>query len=1402
MKSKVLYFPVALVIALCLLLTLVAVPSPSTVAAQGTDLVAWGVTQVNFGQPDEYSQIFKLNLDTGYIQIIRDNPADPLYSSIGVAPSDKWLYAAGRSSHDKTVQAPDGTTFPNYRDWYRLNPTTAVVQNTVLNALDKRANAMYSNEGGAFGFNFQVVLFVDGPGVSPEYGDSRPHLRTRGYKTGGDPDSPSSLSTRDEGEIVVTDPPAGMTYTSTGGLQGISDGIAAENSLHTTFEIEGGKTAIVEMPTTATGVSQNQARYVSTVDFVVNALVYGDDWKQEAYAVSGFQVYKLNAQTGSTTPYLDLEPFLKGPIIAMTPALETSLSGVSVATSALPDGQPDTSYEATLEASGGTEPYTWDIAEGSLPDGLTLAPTGTIAGTPTAPGEFNFMVEVTDDTDAIAMRRLSITVSAPTPATPTPAATTPTPTPAATTPTPTPAPPTPTTPAGGITVGPATLPTGKVGEYYAAALTASGGTEPYTWKITSGVLPTALNLSDAGVIWGTPTSTGTFNVTIRATDSLGSTGSGSFSITITRLAIDTSTLPTGQLGQSYEATLQASGGTEPYTWVITQGTLPAGLTLSTNGVISGIPTVSQTSYFTVRVTDGQGKTAIRELSIYIPFYWNDSFEDESRISAKNNVIISDGSVKIDLVKTEKYNFTDSTNNNAYEGTSFDTTTEVSAAAYQNMAKADGVEYAYGGTTEFRYQVFQIKVYPNPTQIDTGTIKWVGSASHGYTLFLLNPQTSVWEQWASSGTSETGIVTNENQVTNFGDYIDGSGYVKIAARTSQEGRRGFLGIGTRNVTIRTDYVELVVQLVPPPSGSVTSVPVQRPALYTWGKFTASHEIPAGASIVYTVLNASNDSPLLTILAAEAVAGYDLSTLPADVTSIKLQAVLTPGSTPVLSEWVVQAFDTLPVIATKTLPAGQVTKPYNATLNAAGGVSPYTWEITGGTVPAGLILSSTGVISGMPTTGGTFYFTVRATDADGRRASSEFSITIVDLQIITTDLPGGQVGVPYKGTLESSGGTPPYVWERTGGLLPGGVTFSSAGIVSGIPTTKGDFVLFVKLTDGGGFTVDKGFFIKIKELVFEPPQTLPDGQVGVNWEKIFKASGGTPPYTWEISQGTLPAGLKLNSETGKISGTPTAAGVFDFTIQVTDDAPVSLSADLSITVTQLAIDTITLPDGKGGLDYEATLEASGGTEPYTWKISEGAYPTGLELDPNTGNISGTLPDTPKVFQFTVQVTDGADITASRNLAIEVTVLTIDVVLPNSVPKDEEYRATLTAADATEPLTWEIVDGELPEGLTLDPDTGVISGNATRGGEFEFTVKVTDATGREVVKEFSIEVVTEPSAIGEIIETAWWLIIVVVFVIILIALAIYFFLRRRRRKKMEQSKESQANQETEKSEEEQTT
>ncbi|WP_158225402.1 putative Ig domain-containing protein [Rhizobium sp. 11515TR] len=274
-----------------------------------------------------------------------------------------------------------------------------------------------------------------------------------------------------------------------------------------------------------------------------------------------FTIVATDSSTGAGAPFTAARAYsitIGSPTITITPAT-------------LPGGTAGIAYSQTLTASGGTGSYAFSLTSGSLPPGVALSSAGALVGTPTTAGPFNFTITATDGNHFTGSQAYTVTIGAPT-----------------------------------ITITPATLPPAGIGAAYSQTFSASGGIGSYSYTLTAGALPAGLTLSSAGILSGTPTAGGTFNITITATDSATFIGSRSYSLVVgsSTIAIAPTTLPAATVAAAYNQTITASGGTSPYSYAITAGTLPAGLTLSSGGVLSGTPTASGTFNVTITATDG------------------------------------------------------------------------------------------------------------------------------------------------------------------------------------------------------------------------------------------------------------------------------------------------------------------------------------------------------------------------------------------------------------------------------------------------------------------------------------------------------------------------------------------------------------------------------------------------------------------------------------------------------------------------------------------------------------------------------------------------------------------------------------------------------------------------------
>lgn len=328
-------------------------------------------------------------------------------------------------------------------------------------------------------------------------------------------------------------------------------------------------------------------------------------------------------------------------------------------------GEPYNSGGAAVTISGGAAPYSNFSAIG-LPAGLTMNSAGVISGVPTTATGATVVVTATDSSTGTgnytSTASASLGIAAPTLI---------------------------LTPAAGA------LPGGVGGTAYSQTFTTTGGIAPIRYEVTAGALPNGLHLSAGGVISGVPTATGAFNFTVTATDSSGNsyTGSSAYSITVVAPAISltpaTGALPGGLRTMAYSQTFTATGGTGPYGYAVTGGALPAGLTLTTEGVLSGTPTTAGSHGFTVTATDAygfSGATAYTlEIGTPVPV-----------VQAQTATVVGGQSVTIDVIR--------GATGLEFASVSVATAPSHGTATVQGMSIVYTADGAYAGPDSFTYTV--------------------------------------------------------------------------------------------------------------------------------------------------------------------------------------------------------------------------------------------------------------------------------------------------------------------------------------------------------------------------------------------------------------------------------------------------------------------------------------------------------------------------------------------------------------------------------------------------------------------------------------------------------------------------------------------------------------------------
>ncbi|WP_211453034.1 putative Ig domain-containing protein [Collimonas antrihumi] len=957
----------------------------------------------------------------------------------------------------------------------------------------------------------------------------------------------------------------------------------------------------------------------------------------------------------------------------------------------------------TLNASGGTAPYAFAITSGALPAGMSLSSAGVLSGTPTAGGNFNFTVRATDQNSFPGSLAYTLTINAPT-----------------------------------IAVAPTTLPAATVAVAYGSqTLTANGGTAPYTYAMTSGALPAGMTLSSSGVLSGTPTAGGVFNFTVTATDS--STGTGpytgsraySFTVNAPIIALSPTTLPTMTAGTAVNLNIAASGGTAPYTYSITAGALPNGLTLSSAGTLSGTPTVAGPFNFAVTATDSSTTTPYtgsRAYSVTV----NAGLPVAGAVSA--TVAYGSGANPITLNLSGGAPTSVAVASAAAHGTATASGTRITYTPMAGYAGSDSFTYtSTNGAGTSSPATVSVTVTP-PTLTITPSGSWSATDGVSYN------QTLTWSGGATpySGYSVSGLPagltvtgSSASSLTISGTPTAAGSFSVIAAATdSSTGNGPFTRSQTFTLTIAAPTVSLT------PAGP-TLAPVYGNA------FSQSFSASGGVGPYTYGLSGSLPAGLSWNAASATLSGT-----PTQSGSFPISVTATDHSTGAGAPFSATVGYTLQISAPvilltpSSMSGGTVAQPYTAALAAGGGVGPYNYAVSAGALPTGVSLNAgSGALSGTPTAAGSFNFTVRATDANSFSGSQAYTITIggPSLTLNPPTLPAASAAVPYSVTFVASNGTGPYSYALTSGGLPAGISLNTAtGTLSGTTVQAGNFPITVRATDsstgvGAPFSVQTSYTLAVAAPTISlSPSTVGGGTVALSYSATISAAGGVAPYAYSITSGALPAGLTLNASTGALTGTPTAAGTFSFTVRALDANNFNGSQAYSLTIAAatVTLNPATLPNPTAEAPYSASLTAGGGTAPYSYAISSGALPSGLTLNASTGVLSGTT-NLSGTFNVSIRVSDsstgaGAPFSATNSYALNVgaPAITLNAAVAAAPKVNVAYNQQFTAAGGVAPYTYALVSGSLPAGLTLNTTTGLLSGTPTAAGSFPFTVGATDA------------------------------------------------------------------------------
>lgn len=318
-----------------------------------------------------------------------------------------------------------------------------------------------------------------------------------------------------------------------------------------------------------------------------------------------------------------------------------------------------------------------------------------------------------------------------------------------------------------------------------------------------------------------------------------------------------------------------------------------------------------------------------------------------------------------------------------------------------------------------------------------------------------------------------------------------------------------------------------------------------------------------------------------------------------------------------------------------------------------------------------------------------------------------------------LPSGVVSQSYNQLLLGNGSVGPYLFSLTAGALPGGLSLDVSGLISGTPTATGTANFTVLAMDSGGCTATQSYSLAVNCPAITL-SALPNTVAGSAYGASVTAAPGGGNYSFALT-GTLPPGMIFNQ--GNLSGTPTVAGVYGFTVTATGFGACTGSQSYNLTVAcpTIALSPAMLPGGQVNAVYNQALSALPAGGNYGFAVTSGALPNGLALG-SSGQLSGA-PTQTGTFNFRITATGFGACAGFRDYQITIGCSAV-TVSPVSLPGGvigTAYNQTLSATPAGT-YSYSVTGGALPTGLTLNGSTGALTGTPVVTGSFSFTVTAT--------------------------------------------------------------------------------
>ena len=847
-----------------------------------------------------------------------------------------------------------------------------------------------------------------------------------------------------------------------------------------------------------------------------------------------------------------------------------------------------------------------------------------------------------------------------------------------------------------------------------ASVTNDSKSAGVTWAVTGGSLSSQTSMS---AVFTAPAATSAAQTaTVTATSISDTTKTQSVTITIPAApSVTSTTLAAATVGTAYSASLTESGGISPYTWTLSSGTLPAGITLSSAGVLSGTPTAADAGTYnlTFKVSDSGTPTALtaaKPLSLTINPAPAITFSTTSLANATYKVAYSATVSASGGAGTLTYNLSTGPlpAGLALSAAGVISGTPTAAGTFPIAITASD---AFGDSQP---QTYSLKVVYPALAIAPASLP---------TAYVNSTYTQTFTATGGSGAGYAFAVAAGTALPP-GLTLSSAGVLSGKPTTSGPASFGVTVTDSASNTFTGTYTLTINPAVTISTGATL------PTAYVGSNYSQTLAATGGSGSGYTWAVASGSSlPAGLALSSSGVLSGKPTTAGPATFGITVTDSVSNTATATFSLTIAPGVS----INQVTLPAGYQGTAYpGATFTATGGTGTgYSWSwapASGSTLPAGLSLSTAGVVSGTPTAAGTFSLVVTVTDSASNTASTTVTLTVqATLSVSSTTLASGTVNVAYSQTLTATGGSGTgYTWSTnsagTSSLAALNLTLASTGVISGTPAGPGTATFTVTVTDSASHTANATLSITVYSALTVTTTALPSTDAGVAYAQTLGAGGGSGTgYTWTVTAGaaSLTAENLAISSTGAITGTPSTAGAANFTVQVKDSLGNTATANLAIQVyAALALSapstTVPGPATAGGVYYGA-INATGGSGTYTWTI------TGLPSDALSATVSGGLvtitgtPTTATTVTFTASVTDSTTNQTVGPDTYSIVVsnpspLTLPAPNPATLPSatvNQTYSGVIQASGGAGPYSW-TVNGVAVTGAGIALSNGLTASN----------------------------------------------------------------------------------------------